>query len=79
MGVMIDGVEDWVKSFNNSSKSKLDMPVFNEAEQRHYEKMRDSIKMWQKDYNEIYNLLKESYEESDRYFGSVCRPIAKAL
>lgn len=55
------------------------MPVFNEAEQRHYEKMRDSIKMWQKDYNEIYNLLKESYEESDRYFGSVCRPIAKVL
>lgn len=79
MGVMIDGVEDWIKSFNNSSKTKLDMPIFNEEERKYYEKMRDSIKMWQKDYNEIYNLLKECYEESDRYFGSVCKPIAKAL
>ena len=55
MGVIIDGVEDWIKSFNNSSKVKLDMPIFNELERQYYEKMRDSVKMWQKDYNEIYN------------------------
>lgn len=79
MGVIIDGVEDWIKSFNNSSKVKLDMPIFNELERQYYEKMRDSVKMWQKDYNEIYNILKKAYEESDRYFGSVCKPIAKTL
>ena len=79
MGVIVDGTEDWIKSFNNSNKNKLNAPMFNQSEQLYYEKMRDSIKMWQKGYDEIYELLKQAYEESDRYFSSVCKPIAKQL
>lgn len=79
MGVIVDGAEDWIKAFNNSNKIKLDVPVFNQSEQVYYEKMRDSIKMWQKGYDEIHELLKEAYDESDRYFSSLCKPIAKQL
>lgn len=79
MGVIIDGVEDWIKSYNNSSKHKLNMPVFNKTEQQYYEKMRDSIKMWQKDYDAIYELLGNAYKKSDTYFSNLCKPIAKML
>lgn len=79
MGVIVDGTEDWIKSYNNSNKTKINVPMFNQSEQIYYEKMRDSIKMWQKGYDEAYESLKEAYEESDRYFSNLCKPIAKQL
>lgn len=79
MGVIIDGVEDWIKSFNNTSKVKLDIPIFSPSEQQYYEKMRNSIKMWNKDYSEVYKLLEDAYKESDVYFSGLCKPIAKLL
>lgn len=44
-----------------------------------YEQIRNSIKMWQQDYNEIYISLGNAYRKNDNYFGSVCKPIAKVL
>lgn len=79
MGVIVDGTEDWIKAYNNSKKNKINAPVFNQSEQMYYEKMHDSIKMWQKGYDEVYESLKEAYEESDRYFSGSCKPIAKQL
>lgn len=79
MGVIIDGVEDWIKAFNNSSKAKLELPLFDESEQIYYEKMRDSIKLWQKDYADIYELFQDAYNVSDEYFGNKCKPIAKKM
>lgn len=79
MGVIIDGVEDWIKAVNNSSKVKLEIPLFNDEEQIYYEKMRDSIKLWQKDYTDIYELLQNAYNISDEYFGNICKPIAKKM
>lgn len=32
MGLIIDGVEDWIKSYNNSSNNKLALPTFNDTE-----------------------------------------------
>lgn len=78
-GVIIDGAEDWVKAINNSNKCKLQMPLFKETEQVFYEQIRNSIKLWQQDYEKIYNLLGDAYRKSDDYFGSVCKPIAKKL
>lgn len=52
---------------------------FNESEQQYYKKMRDSVKMWQKDYDEIFELLKCAYEERNTYFGRLCKQIAKKL
>lgn len=79
MGVIIDGVEEWVKVINNSGKVKLEIPLFSKSEQVYYEKMRNSIKMWQNDYSVIYETLKEAYSISDDYFGNLCKPIAKKL
>lgn len=79
MGVIIDGVEDWIKAVNNSSKTKLEIPLFDESERIYYEKMRDSIKLWQKDYADIYELLQDAYNVSDEYFGNICKPIAKKM
>ena len=78
-GVIIDGAEDWVKAINNSNKCKLQMPLFKETEKVFYEQIRNSIKLWQQDYEKIYNLLGDAYRKSDDYFGSVCKPIAKKL
>lgn len=79
LGVVIDGAEDWLKAIKNSSKCKFCMPLFNESQTIFYEQTRNSIKMWQQDYNEIYMLLGSAYRKSDDYFESVCKPIAKAL
>ena len=79
MGVIIDGAEEWVKAINNSSKVKLEIPIFPKSEQNYYEEMRNSIKMWQNEYSVIYEALKEAYRVSDDYFGNVCKPIAKKM
>ncbi len=79
MGVIIDGVEDWVKSYNNSNKDKLDISTFNKEEQKYYETMRNSIKMFENGIEETYKLLQEKYKQSEDYFSSVCKPIAKKL
>lgn len=79
MGVIIDGVEDWVKSYNNSSKYKIELPLFAEDEQNYYEEMRSTIKLWQRDYSYTYRSLETIYQESEAYFSSACKPIAKAL
>lgn len=79
LGVVIDGAEDWLKAIKNSSKCKFCMPLFNESQTIFYEQIRNSIKMWQQDYNEIYISLGNAYRKNDDYFGSVCKPIAKVL
>ena len=79
IGVIIDGIEDWINAFNNTNKVKMDMEVFTENEQDYYQKMRDSIKLWQNEYEEIYNLLENAYYLSKTYFSNLCKPIAKIL
>ena len=79
LGLVTDGAEDWLKAYNNSSKVKLDVPLFNKEQQSFFEKMRSSIKIWEQDYDSIYQELGRIYRESDDYFSSVCKPIAKQL
>ena len=64
LGVVIDGAEDWVKAINNSSKCKLQIPLFKESESVFYEQIRNSIKMWNQDYDKIYKLLKNAYHKA---------------
>lgn len=77
LGVIVDGAEDWVKSVNNSCKNKLPIPQFTMDEEKFYEQIRTSVKLWQLDYNKIYDLLEQAYSESNDYFGNMCNPIAK--
>ena len=77
MGMIIDGVEDWIKSYNNSNKNKLDLPLFTQEEQLYYEAMRNSVKMFENGVDAVYGMLEERYLKSDEYFSSLCKPIIK--
>lgn len=79
IGIVIDGVEDWLKSYNNSHKEKVKVPLFSVEEQEYYEELRSSIKLWDNSYNEIFVKLEMLYQESDEYFGKICQPIANKL
>lgn len=79
MGMIIDGVEDWIKSYNNSNKNKLEMPLFTQEEQLYYEAMRNSVKMFENGVDAVYEILEEKYLKSDEYFSYLCKPIAKTL
>lgn len=76
-GIVIDGVEDWLKSYNNSHKEKLAIPLFSTEEQKYYEEMRSSIKLWNNSYDDIFAKLEVVYCESDKYFAGLCKPIAR--
>lgn len=79
LGLITDGAENWVKSYNNSSKQKLQLPLFDKEQQKYFHTLRGTIKLWQNDYNTVYDLLKSFYLESDSYFSSACKPIEKHL
>lgn len=79
LGTIMDGAEDWVKAYNNSSKDKLEIPVFTAEEQAYYEEMRNAIKLWENTYDTVYNELKATYQASDEFFSNLCKPIAKKL
>lgn len=79
MGTIVDGAEDWIKSFNNSSKNKINIRLFSPEEQTYYEEMRNSIKLWKMSYSEIYRALEICYYKSDIYFGGLCKPLARKL
>ena len=78
-GLITDGAEDWLKAFNNSSKQIINATLFNPEQQNFFEKMRESIKLWDNDYDTVFTELEEKYSESDLYYSTVCKPIAKAL
>jgi hypothetical protein len=79
LGIIVDGAEDWVKAVNNTSRNKLPIPQFSADEGKFYEQIRTSVKLWQQDYNTIYDLINEAYCESKFYFRSICKPIAQKL
>lgn len=79
MGLIVDGIEDWVNAYNNSSKHKLKLPTFTDEEKKYYAKMRSSIKLFKKGYLDLNKTLYENYKESDIYYSSLCKSIAKRL
>lgn len=79
IGLITDGAENWVSAMNRSHAGSIDMPQFTPQEKKFYQAARASIKLWEKSYSEIYSQLQELYSESDLYFSSVCKPIAKTL
>lgn len=79
IGLIVDGIEAWINRFNDSSKIKLDLPVFSEEEKKYYEEMRSSIKIWELPYDEVFNKMSTLYEISDSYFSNLCKPIVRKL
>ena len=78
-GTIIDGAEDWVKAYNNSQKSKINIPTFDSEEELYYGKMRSAIKMFEQPYEDMYEKLRVLYEDSEKHFASKCKKIAKLL
>ena len=78
-GLIIDGIEDWVNAYNNSSKHKLKLPTFTDEEEKYYAEMRNSIKLFENGNMDLNKTLYEKYEQSEMYFSSLCKPIAKRL
>ena len=79
IGLIIDGTEDWIKSYNNSSKEKIDIPLFNPEEEQYYVTLRNACKIWNYTLEDFQTILKARYNESDEYFGSLCKRTAKVL
>lgn len=79
LGIIIDGVEDWLKAYNNSCNFPINYPFFTKEEENYYEEMRGAIKVWDDSYLSIKQKLGELYQESDKYFSSLCKPIARKL
>ena len=77
--LIIDGAEAWVAAMNNAKPGSIDAPSFSQKEKLFYDAARQSIKLWEMPYEEVYTLLETRYAESDDYFSSLCKPIAKHL
>lgn len=76
IGMVIDGCETWS---NKVGKLKPHSLKFSEEEQFYYSQLRNSIKLWDTPFEDLYILLKQKYNESDIYFSNCCKPIAKVL
>jgi len=79
LGLIVDGAENWISTMNRFNSGILDMPTFKPEEKSFYEAARLSVELWEKSYSEIFEKLHECYIESDQYFSSLCKPIAKVL
>lgn len=77
--LIIDGAEAWVTAMNNASPGAIDALRFTQKEKIFYDEARQSIKLWEIPYEEVCTLLEMRYTESDVYFSSLCKPIAKYL
>jgi len=79
LGTIIDGTEEWIQAFNASTKEKLEVPIFSSDEQKYYEEMRASIKFIDDSYANIRQKLSNIYNDSEIYFASLCKPIARKM
>lgn len=79
LSLIIDGAESWVAAMNNAKPGIIDAPRFTREEKQFYDATRQSIKLWEMSFEEVSVLLEERYKESDAYFSSLCKPVAKRL
>lgn len=75
----MDGAEAWVTAMNHTNPGVIEAPRFSQKEKIFYDTARQSIKLWEMPYEEVSKLLEMHYAESDDYFSSLCKPIAKWL
>lgn len=79
LSLIVDGAEAWVTAMNNACPGAIDAPRFTQEEKAFYDAARQSIKLWEMPYEEVLTLLGRKYAESDQYFSTLCKPIAKYL
>lgn len=77
--LVVDGAEAWVAAMNSANPGVIEAPRFSKEEKLFYDTARESIKLWEMPYEKVFKLLERHYAESDAYFSSLCKPIAKRL
>ena len=77
--LLIKGAEEWRSSVHRVNPNLVPAPLFNEEQLKFYNLARESIKLWDKPYKTLREMIREEYEQADRYFSSVCKPIARVL
>ena len=65
IGLFADGAEQW------GQKVKMNTPKFSDDEKIHYAEMRNSIKLFDLVYDELYAVLKNRLDESDKHFHAI--------
>ncbi len=73
IGLFADGAEQW------SKKIGLNAPAFNPKEKEYYNQLRQSIKMFDKSYDDFSATLLGALKESDDYFYGIRRLREKAF
>lgn len=79
IGLIIDGIEDWLNAYEKSNKTKLGLPLFTDCERRFYEGIRQSIKYMIEGYDAFFKRLEEQYFASKVYFSKMNDPITSCL
>ncbi len=77
--LLIKGAEEWCSAVNRMHPNIISAPLFDERQLEFYNLARESIKLWDKPYESIREILRQKYEEADQHFSSVCKPIARIL
>ena len=75
LGLILDGVEEWIKRYFNRYFGHYNSFVLNDEEKQYISKVRSSIKFWNNSFASIYNELEKSYVESYNYFTSLSNPV----
>ena len=62
IGLFADGAEQWGK------KVGIETPTFTDAERKHYEAMRNSIKFFDMGFDGFNEMLRTAFDKSDKHF-----------
>mgnify|MGYP001404353070 CR=1 FL=1 len=73
IGVFVEGSTTW------SNKVGLQTPILTKDENLYYNAMRNTIKCFNMEYQDFYDLLQIKFNDSDRHFSNLQKPIAKLL
>jgi len=71
IGLFADGSEQWGR------KVGINTPVFSEEEKKHYTKVRNSLKLFGMTYDELFNTLRNTLNESDKHYYDTRTPWSK--
>lgn len=79
IGMTIDGIENWIRTMNNSTNANIKMPVFDDELREFCAQLRETTKLWDMSYGNVYSKLRDLYQQSEEYFSNKCKRFAKCL
>lgn len=77
--LLIRGAEEWCSSVRRVNPNLVSAPIFNEEQLEFYNLARESIKLWDKPYEMLREMIRDKYEEAEQHFSAICKPIVRAF